>query len=97
MVHVDVPKVKGKMAERGYTITSMAKSLKISRSTLSAYMELPEKIPYSVISRMAEILCDSTDEASSIFLLHAYVLRKFFELRKTVLRKRLSDNVKEEK
>ena len=67
MVRVDIPKVKGKMAERGYTITSMAKTLEISRSTLSAYLESPEKIPYSVISRMADILCDNVSEASSIF------------------------------
>ena len=78
MVRVDVPKVKGKMAERGYTITSMAKALKISRSTLSSYLECPEKITYSVIASMADMLCDSTDEAGSIFLHQTYVARKFW-------------------
>lgn len=67
MVRINVSKVKGKMAERGYTITSMAKSLKISRSTLSSYLECPEKIPYSIIASMADMLCDNADEAGSIF------------------------------
>ena len=67
MVRINVSKVKGKMAERGYTITSMAKSMKISRSTLSSYLECPEKIPYSIIASMADMLCDDTDEAGSIF------------------------------
>lgn len=67
MVHVDIPKVKGKMAERGYSITSFAKELGISRNTLSNYLEDPKKIPYSIISAMAKLLCDTTEEASSIF------------------------------
>lgn len=64
---VDVPKVRGKMAERGYTITGLADILGISRNTLSAYLENPSKMPYGVISTLAETLCDSTGEASSIF------------------------------
>ena len=67
MVHVDVPKVRGKMAERGYTITSLASALGISRATLSNYLEEPDKIPYLVISSMAKLLCDSPKEASDIF------------------------------
>ena len=67
MVHVDVPKVKGKMAERGYSITSLAKELGISRNTLSNYLEDPQKIPYFIISSMANLLCDTSEEASSIF------------------------------
>lgn len=67
MVHIDIPKVKGKMAERGYTITSLAKELGVSRNTLSNYLDDPNKIPYSIISNMANILCETSDEASSIF------------------------------
>jgi len=67
MVHVDVPKVKGKMAERGYTITSLARELGITRGTLSNYLEDPAKIPYFIISKLANLLCDSSEEASSIF------------------------------
>lgn len=74
MVHIDVRKVKGKMAERGFSITSLAEKLGINRNTLSSYLETPEKTPYSVVSDMASVLCDTTEEASSIFF--AQDLRK---------------------
>lgn len=67
MVHVDVPRVKGKMAEREFSITSLANALGISRNTLSNYLDCPEKIPYSVISDMANLLCDTPEEAICIF------------------------------
>lgn len=70
MVHIDVPKVLGKMAERGFTRTSLAERLGINRNTLSSYLETPEKTPYSVVSDMASILCDTTEEANSIFFAH---------------------------
>ena len=70
MVHIDVRKVKGKMAERGFTITSLAEKLGINRNTLSSYLETPEKTPYSVVSDMAAMLCDTTEEANSIFFAH---------------------------
>ena len=67
MIRIDVPKVRGKMAERGFNITSKATKLGISRNTLSGYLETPEKMPYSIVSDLATILCDTSDEAKSIF------------------------------
>ena len=67
MVHIDVPKVRGKMAERGFTITSLAEKLGVNRNTLSTYLETPEKTPYAVVSGMANALCDNADEANAIF------------------------------
>lgn len=67
MVHVDVPKVRGKMAEKGYTITSLSERLGINRCTLSSYFDTPGKMPYTVVSDMASILCDSVEDAASIF------------------------------
>lgn len=64
---VNVPKIKGKMAEKGYTISSMADSLNVNRNTLSAYLEGPARFPYSAISKMAELLCDTPEEAKEIF------------------------------
>ena len=66
-MHIDVLKVRGKMAERGFTITSLAERLGINRNTLSSYLETPGKTPYSVVSSMAAALCDTAEEASSIF------------------------------
>ena len=67
IVYVDVPKVRGKMAERGYTVTSMSDQLGINRNTLATYLEKPSKMPYKVISNMADVLCDTADEAAAIF------------------------------
>lgn len=67
MARVDVPKVKGKMAEKGYKINSLADALDIDRNTLSSYLKNPEKMPYVIVSRMAGLLCDTPEEASSIF------------------------------
>lgn len=71
MVQIDIPKVKGKMAERGFTITSLAEKLGINRNTLASYLETPAKMPYLVVSDMAEALCDSTEEANAIFFAQA--------------------------
>lgn len=67
MAYINVPKVRGKIAECGFTITSLAKSLDISRNTLSKYLETPEKMPYDIVARMAALLCDNADEAAAIF------------------------------
>lgn len=67
MSKINVCKLRGKMAEKGYTITSMAKALHISRSTMSGYLKKPDKIPYGIILEMADMLCENTDEAKEIF------------------------------
>lgn len=67
MVTIDVAKVKGKIAERGLTNTSLAKRLGINRNTLSSYLEEPQKTPYHVVSAMASELCDTPEEAAAIF------------------------------
>lgn len=67
MACVDVPRVRGKMAERGFTIMSLSEKLGVDRNTLSSYLKNPQKMPYEVVSNMAELLCDTAEEASSIF------------------------------
>lgn len=67
MIRVDVPKLRGKMAEKGFTITSISERINVNRNTFSGYLEQPEKMPYSVIADLALILCDNYDEACKIF------------------------------
>ena len=67
---VEVNKLRGKMAEKGYKLDGFAKELGITRNTLSVYMKQPGRIPMRTVSRMAELLCDSSDEARAIFLAH---------------------------
>lgn len=64
---IDIPKVRGKMAEKGYGIESLATELKVTRTTMASYLKTPEKVPYRVIAKMATILCDSDEEARNIF------------------------------
>ena len=64
---VNIPRVKGKMAERGYNITTLAHELGISRNTLSSYLSNPATMPYDQMSRIAELLCDDASEAANIF------------------------------
>lgn len=67
MLTVDVKRVRGKMAECGFTKTSMSSACGITRNTLANYLLHPEKMPFWLIDRMAELLCDSPEEAVSIF------------------------------
>ena len=64
---VDVQKIRGKMAEKGYGIDTFAKELHINRNTLASYLKNPAKIPYATISSMATALCDTDEEAIRIF------------------------------
>lgn len=64
---INVPKVRGKMAERGFNNSSFSKALNINRNTLAHYMEEPEAVPYGVLRRMMTLLCDDEAEAMQIF------------------------------
>lgn len=70
MFRVDIPKLKGKMAERSYTITALSQELGISRNTMRTYLNKPETMPYRVVNRMALLLCDNASEASCVFFSH---------------------------
>lgn len=67
MRYINIPKVRGKMVERGYTVCALSKKLDICRNTLYTYLGNPEKMPYEIVARMAELLCDTQEEAAAIF------------------------------
>lgn len=67
MYRVNVPKIRGKMGEKGYTIASLAQGIMVNRNTLAAYLEHPEKIPLGKLLMMADLLCDTPCEAALIF------------------------------
>ena len=67
MVHVDVNRVRGKMAEKGFNNTSISDVLGISRNTFALYLKEPKKIPYDILAKLAIILCDTPEEAARIF------------------------------
>jgi|GEM_PF-1397943 len=67
MCYINIPKVRGKMVERGYTVSALSKKLDICRNTLYTYLGNPEKMPYEIVAQMADLLCDTPEEAASIF------------------------------
>lgn len=67
MYGINVPKLRGKIAEKNYTITSLANALGIDRNTLAKYLTMPGKTPYDVMVKIAECVCDSRQEATDIF------------------------------
>lgn len=77
MVSIDVHKVRGKMAENGYTITSLSACLGIDRNTLSSYLKNPRKMPYSVVADLAGALMRYNRRGKlNFFLQITYVTRK---------------------
>jgi len=76
MVAVNVPKLRGKMTEKGYNVQSFASAVKISRVTLNKYLNFPNKMPFEVVSQMADLLCDSPEEVMSIFFDENYHIVK---------------------
>ena len=67
MYRIDTNKLRGKMAEKGYNISSLSLKLGVARPTLSSYFSKPEKTPYHILSQMAALLCDSDEESQTIF------------------------------
>ena len=55
------------MAECGFTKTSISSACGITRNTLASYLNHPDKMPFWLIDRLAELLCDSPEEAVGIF------------------------------
>lgn len=67
MFSVNVVRVLGKMGEKQITRRKLSEELHIGRNTLNSYLNNPGKIPYDVLSDMANILCDTATEAREIF------------------------------
>lgn len=67
MCSVNIRKLVGKIAEKGYTKTSFAREIGVSRETLRSYLKDYNKIPYDVLSKMVSVLECTDSEAMSIF------------------------------
>lgn len=67
MYFVDVPKLIGRMHEKGYNQTTFSKALGINRNTLRLYLSDYTRIPYETLSKMAAVLSCDFDDATRIF------------------------------
>lgn len=70
MYIVNVEKLVGRIAEKGYTKSSFAKEIGIGRDTLRSYLKDYKKIPYEILSKMASVLECNENEAMIIFFTH---------------------------
>lgn len=67
MYQVNVPALKGKIVERGYTNTSISKKIGVSRETFRNYLNHPGRLPIEIIYKLISTLNLSNSEASAIF------------------------------
>lgn len=67
MYTVNVSRVRGKMGEKGYSVTSLSSAIGVNRNTLANYLEHPSIIPYGKLAAMASLLCDGPAECAEIF------------------------------
>lgn len=67
MYHIDIKKLDTQVFDKGYSQTSFAKEIGVTRNTYLSYRANPDKIPYRVLTRMIKVLCSSISEAEAIF------------------------------
>ena len=67
MYTINIAKVKGKMGEKGYTKTGLSELVGVNRNTLASYLSNPNNMPYEIMVKLAELLCDDEGEAREIF------------------------------
>ena len=68
MFFINIPKLRGAMAEKGYNKTTLAAALGIGRDTLTKYMEDPRRMPYGVMQDMAHLLFPGKPMAANVFM-----------------------------
>lgn len=66
---MDTSKLKGKMVERGYTQDTLARAIKIDRSTLNRKLKQGDSFTIGEANRLVAVLGLNAEEASEIFLL----------------------------
>lgn len=67
MYSVNVPKLEGRIKEKGFNYSSFALALGITRETLRSYLNDYTKMPYRIINLMAVVLDCTKEEAVAIF------------------------------
>ena len=67
MYFVNVDILRGKITEKGFSNSSFAKKVGVSRNTLRSYLLHPEKISYAFMEKSATLLCDNHEDILSIF------------------------------
>lgn len=64
---MNIPKLKGKIVERGLNVETLAYHMEIDRSTLYRKLTDAEKFTVGEVQKLKDVLGLTTDEASDIF------------------------------
>ena len=64
---IDIDELIGIMAKKGFTKSSVALKLGISRNTMAKYFKNPASLPYYIIINLVSILEIPPDQAKEIF------------------------------
>lgn len=67
MLNVNTAAVRGKIAEKGLTLSSTAERLALNRNTLASYLQDPERMTIGVAKRLETMLCDSEADSRRLF------------------------------
>lgn len=67
MYEINVNKIIGRLAEKHITKQKLAETLGVSQPTLRRYFQIPGSMPYAVIAGIAEMVCDTPEDALDIF------------------------------
>lgn len=67
MYEINVNKINGRLAERQITKQKLAEALGVSQPTLRRYFQKPGAMPYSIMVGIAELVCDTPEDALDIF------------------------------
>jgi hypothetical protein len=64
---VDVWELRGRIAARGHTVTSLAENIGISRNTLAKYLGHPDMMTYNAMSKIIDTLDMDSNQVMAIF------------------------------
>lgn len=64
---MNISKLLGKIAEKGLRKKDAAAIAEVSYPTFQKYLTNPDCMPYRVIQKLANALCDTKEEAVEIF------------------------------
>lgn len=67
MLNVNTAAVRGKIAEKGLTLSSTAERLDLNRNTLASYLQDPERMTIGVAKRLETMLCDNEADSRRLF------------------------------
>ena len=67
MYTMDVWELRGRMAARGYNVTSLSEKIGVSRNTLAKYLGHPDMMTYDAIVKIASALNMNETQIVPIF------------------------------